>query len=369
MCKFDIGIFLIGVVGMWLPPSEAAQNGLWNKQLNVALRCWDCIPKTWFYIKNHTDRNGLTTIDGYGGYFGDMLQFLQDSRNCSFKFLTTKDRQWGKCSGINNCTGMIGMINRKEADFAVPSFVDTDDRRPNVDFSVTTEAEFYTIAIPLIVKPNIWYFASPMTYQVWLCVFFSVPIYFLTMVLADYIYHGNVKWQSLGSFVLRSAISEHSKELADRREAYKKLLIGVWAFTSYVLVLSYASLLTAMLALPTLPTRITGVEQLLAQDDIPWALRDQTPGVLNSWKAITRQSELYKRLHDEAIHVELTKMEHNKYGCLNTELYEGHKTAAICRFGELVTLISTDFGNTGKCHFYTTSERFLISQFKFAFQV
>ena len=75
------------------------------------------------------------------------------------------------------------------------------------------------------------------------------------MVLGDYIYKGNFDWENLGSFILRSALSEHSAELADRRQAYKKLLIGVWVCMTYILILSYAGMLTAMLATPTLPTR------------------------------------------------------------------------------------------------------------------
>ena len=71
----------------------------------------------------------------YGGLFGDILTFSQDARNCSFTFLTPEDQQWGFCNGINNCTRMIGMVNRNEVDFAIPTFVDTKDRRQNVDFS------------------------------------------------------------------------------------------------------------------------------------------------------------------------------------------------------------------------------------------
>ena len=40
-------------------------------------------------------------------------------RNISFTLLEAPDRQWGNCYGKNNCTGMIGMVNRGEAHFAL----------------------------------------------------------------------------------------------------------------------------------------------------------------------------------------------------------------------------------------------------------
>ena len=356
-----VGTLLIWAVGVCL--SEAPQGGLWNRQLKVAVHCLDCIPKHFLFVKNQTD--GRTR---YGGYFGEIMNFIHDARNCSFTFVTPEDKKFGDCSGINNCTGLIGMLNRKEADFGIPGLVSTKKRRPNIDFSAAVLSLFSTIVIPLTAEPNIWYFTSPMTYQVWLCLLFSIPIYFLMMALADYIYCGHVNWESLGAFILQNVLSEHNTKLPEISGAHKKLLIAVWVWMTYVLVLAYASILTAMLASPTLPTRIKNVEDLILQDKIPWVIDKPSFGALSLWKAAWK-SKIYKDLYDKATKIELSKNERFKYGCMNTQLYEGRKTAAVCRSDKSLGLISTDFSRTAKCNFYSTTDKFLITKGKIAFQV
>ena len=128
---------------------------------------------------------------------------MQQARNFTFFIVRPPNEDWGTCNGRNNCSGMIGMVNRREADFAITGFRITDDRRPNVDFSKAIEAGFSTVAIPLKLKSNMWFFVFPFTYNVWLSAFFSAMLYFLVMVLADRLHNGNADWQSLGGFVVQ----------------------------------------------------------------------------------------------------------------------------------------------------------------------
>ena len=50
----------------------------------------------------------------------ELLLFMQHANNFTFT-LVHGDEVWGNCYAINNCTGMVGMVNRKEADFALGS--------------------------------------------------------------------------------------------------------------------------------------------------------------------------------------------------------------------------------------------------------
>ena len=55
----------------------------------------------------------------YSGMLWDMLMFMQKARNFTFTVLSEADMAWGTCHTTDNCTGMIGMVNRGEVDFAL----------------------------------------------------------------------------------------------------------------------------------------------------------------------------------------------------------------------------------------------------------
>ena len=71
-------------------------------------------------VNESCDDEGSLT---YGGALGDLLRFIQHARNVTVSILRAPDGEWGVCYGKDNCTGMIGMVNRKEADFAIGMFI------------------------------------------------------------------------------------------------------------------------------------------------------------------------------------------------------------------------------------------------------
>ena len=70
------------------------------------------------FIVKSTDKNGK---DSFSGIIWDFMEYIQKARNCTFTVVTVtpQDNLWGNCFGDNNCTGMIGMVSRKEVDFAL----------------------------------------------------------------------------------------------------------------------------------------------------------------------------------------------------------------------------------------------------------
>ena len=81
-----------------------------NKNLVVAVEPW---PPA---LILHEHENGTIS---YSGMMWEVMEYVKQARNCTFKIIRSPDRLWGHCYGINNCTGMLGMVNRKEADFAL----------------------------------------------------------------------------------------------------------------------------------------------------------------------------------------------------------------------------------------------------------
>ena len=55
----------------------------------------------------------------YDGVMWHLLLFMQKARNFTFTLVHEAAAEWGSCHTIDNCTGMIGVVNRGEADFAL----------------------------------------------------------------------------------------------------------------------------------------------------------------------------------------------------------------------------------------------------------
>ena len=52
----------------------------------------------------------------------DALMFMKRARNFTFTTIDESDGIWGVCVEENNCTGMLGMVNRGEVDLALGKF-------------------------------------------------------------------------------------------------------------------------------------------------------------------------------------------------------------------------------------------------------
>ena len=107
---FELGfvIFLIGCsVGQ---ASSREQMTMHNKQFKIAAMPFPPL------IVIRKDKNGQDII---GGLLGKFLAYLKGARNCTFKVVTPHDGLENFCYGKNNCTGMIGLVNRNEVDFAI----------------------------------------------------------------------------------------------------------------------------------------------------------------------------------------------------------------------------------------------------------
>ena len=55
----------------------------------------------------------------YSGYMWDILLFMQRARSFTFTIVASKNDTGGMCHGVNNCTGLIGLVNRGKVDIAL----------------------------------------------------------------------------------------------------------------------------------------------------------------------------------------------------------------------------------------------------------
>ena len=180
--------------------------------------------------------------------------------------------------------------------FAGP-FVKTVSKGRSVDFSRPISWGFHAVVMPLTKKSNMWYIVEPFHYQVWILLMTSIPIYLVTMGLADYFYRGFADWDALSGFVIRNVLSEQNFRHPTQARAYQKLLVIIWGFAMLVLVQAYAGNLTAMLAKPKLQAPIRTLEELLGRDDTEWVVPkgDGKESYLSTATSGTLINRLYQR--------------------------------------------------------------------------
>ena len=99
-------------------------NSLLNKHLKVAAEPYSsfmifyCNGRKMGTTDKCSDRGSMT----YGGALWELLKLVQLTQNVTFSIVRPPNSakpKWGDCYGVNNCSGMIGMVNRGEVDFAI----------------------------------------------------------------------------------------------------------------------------------------------------------------------------------------------------------------------------------------------------------
>ena len=103
-------IFLAGYLGCQV--SSKRKMTLTNKHLRIG-----AVPYVPF-ITFTQDENGHAI---FSGLLGDFIRYIQGARNCTFTVVIPPNQRdmWGDCYANKTCTGMIGLVNRSEVDFAI----------------------------------------------------------------------------------------------------------------------------------------------------------------------------------------------------------------------------------------------------------
>ena len=117
-----------------------------------------------------------------------------------------------------------------------------------MEFTRPYDSAYCTVVMPIETRSKMWYIIDPYHYIVWLTIIAALPIYLLAMGLTDYFYYGAIDWDDIGGLVIRNILSENNFRLADREQAYQRLLDIIWIWSMLVIVQAYSGNLTAMLA-------------------------------------------------------------------------------------------------------------------------
>ena len=106
--------FCCGTLAAFTPH---VKEGLKNKHLTIAAEYW----RPFFTYDRGLYRNvTILPEEEVGGIMWDLVKYMQKARNFTVTLVKDKgEGQWGRCYAVGNCTGMLGMVNRGEVDFAL----------------------------------------------------------------------------------------------------------------------------------------------------------------------------------------------------------------------------------------------------------
>ena len=111
MYRISYRLALLGIL-LCIVPSTRVKT-LNNKHLKMAAQSYPPM-----FIINQ-DGHGTETYDGV---YWNTLKYILEASNTTITVVQSPDGTWGHCIGKNNCTGIVGQVNRHEVDFALGTF-------------------------------------------------------------------------------------------------------------------------------------------------------------------------------------------------------------------------------------------------------
>ena len=242
----------------------------------------------------------------------------------------------------------------------------------SLDYSTYLIVTSYNIVSPVILENDIWSFVGPFDYKIWLLALVSVPIVILCLAITQHPSTGNINWRVSVEFVLRNVLSESfrsylrvNKKILNKK-IYQNILIVIWIWSCFIIIKSYAGKLTAMITRPNIDLKFTKLQDFLDQDEVSTVVGD-TIQVIEYMKK--SKSPMMGQILNKTIRLDVSSETEWASNCFTKNTQYTGKHASICDSGSISLLLSSDFGESGKCNWYTMKEGFYYATAAMAFQV
>ncbi|XP_023228385.1 probable glutamate receptor [Centruroides sculpturatus] len=227
----------------------------------------------------HVKRN---KVQGIYGHLSEMLNILSTVMNFSYSLVTPADRQWGAPVGDGNWTGMIGMLQRDEADIAMGPFAITYFRAQVVDYTHLFTSNYLAVMAGRLKDHHPSFFSYILTFgwEIWFGIFLSWVTLSLGMTAVDMVH--NIKWRSWEKAKSRymyhfwvyfsNLFCESSPTTPTQTSA--KFLVLVWWLAIIVLMNGFSGNLKAKLMTEEEIPRIESIGDVLVRKEIqPYIMR------------------------------------------------------------------------------------------------
>ncbi|XP_045599811.1 glutamate receptor ionotropic, delta-1 isoform X2 [Procambarus clarkii] len=256
----------------------------------------------------------------------NMLREISAVLNFTYVFVEPSDGQWGHRLQNGSYTGVIGAVERMEADFSLNVAI-TQDREEKVDCTIGYHVEPITFATS---KPRLLNQAlallRPFTHEVWLA-------FAATLVLAGPFYYMVCRLSSRGDatlappsviracfYVFGACFNQSVKWVSDPGA---RIFMMTYVLTMFVTVTVYVAMLTATLTLPALSPTLNFLQELI-ESDFTWGIQDL--GAADYQLLKTSEVPLYRQVYRglkpcPALDACITKARDTKYAFITWRTY------------------------------------------------
>ncbi|XP_067140372.1 glutamate receptor ionotropic, delta-1-like isoform X1 [Centruroides vittatus] len=226
-------------------------ENLQAKPLKVAVLPWDIS----MVIKMEGNK-----IIPQAGIDYNLLKVMASKLNFSYSLLIPKDKQWGVKKENGEWTGLIGMLQTKEADIALATLSITEERKKAVSFTfpyITQSVTFVTHSPQE--KSKVLAVVRPFPLQLWIGVICTFIIFGL--IIHSFIHLerklsiSRIYWYMFETLMLKG-------DSCYFIETRIRFMIISWFFAGLVLTASYSGILTSFMSLPGHYSPINSVAEL-----------------------------------------------------------------------------------------------------------
>ncbi len=146
-----------------------------------------------------------------GGIMPKILGFLETAMKFRSVVVRPPDNLWGVSDAGGNWSGMIGMLNRSEVDFALGTrriflainrfkkgcfhsslgpFMATAERYAAIDLSRTIYVDTKSILLPVQRVRDPLALVRPFHWEVWMAILVALPVFLITVAFCEFLYSG-----------------------------------------------------------------------------------------------------------------------------------------------------------------------------------
>ncbi|XP_055947094.1 glutamate receptor ionotropic, delta-1-like [Argiope bruennichi] len=163
-----------------------------------------------------------------------------------YEVVLPEDQEWGRLSSNGSWTGMIGMIEKGEADLGIHFMTVTEQRSQVVDFSPVYKTEDVTFAIKKPGRiPTSSAFIHPFQFSIWIVILVLIvlmPLAFRILIRTKYTY-SRILFVFLG-VLLKQSITMNLYSFSSR------IFFSSWLIFTVVASYSYSAVLLSLLTVP-----------------------------------------------------------------------------------------------------------------------
>ncbi|XP_055950920.1 glutamate receptor ionotropic, delta-1-like [Argiope bruennichi] len=192
------------------------------------------------------------------GIEGRFLDEVSKALHSSLEIIVSEDGEIGRKGPDGNWTGIIGLVQRDEADLAMNFLAITEERLTAVDFSTiyTVDATTFVIGRPSPLPPTLAYL-YPFELSLWVSLafmLFLMPWFILLLTNTKSSYFCLIL-DLFGNFV--------NQDMSIRDNSTRSRVLSIsWIVFTYVISLSYSAVLLSFLSVPLYRQPVKNFQEL-----------------------------------------------------------------------------------------------------------